>query len=246
MPRPRRPGRWSFSAATCSPAAGPWLDALLEAHPSLRWPRSLSRAEVRHWLARLDDRLQLVALLIYGSGLTLGECLTLRLRDLDPASARLRIADGRRRQRVTWIAFRAGRPLGRQIARVRRRHLEERRRGGGWVLVADPGDARPRKTRRLEWQFLFPAESPPLPAGVVDCRRGLPGHRGRVEARLREGARRAGLGGAVGAPSLRHAFSAHLLEDGVEPEHLRALLGLGRLRLPEKVLARIRSPLDAL
>ncbi len=223
-----------------------WLDGLLEAHPSRRWPRPLARVEVRSWLARLDEPERLVAMLIYGSGLTVGECLDLRLRDLDPKACRLQVGRCRSRRRVTVVAARAAGSLARQLARVQRRHLDACRRGAGWVAVEPVPVGGPRRSRRLEWQFLFPATPPPLSGplarGQLDCRL----HPVAVEAALADAARRAGLGSTVDSASLRHAFATHLLEDGVEPEQVRTLLGVAEGNVRPTIPGGLRSPLDAL
>jgi site-specific recombinase XerD len=59
-----------------------WLTGVPPAKQSVRLPTVLSRAEVGRVLARLDGRTRLVVLLLYGSGLRLLECFSLRVKDL--------------------------------------------------------------------------------------------------------------------------------------------------------------------
>ena len=79
----------------------PVLGAVVRARRPRRLPVVLSREEVRALLAQLDGTAWLVAALLYGSGLRLLECLTLRVKKLDFASRAIRVRDGKgRRDRV--------------------------------------------------------------------------------------------------------------------------------------------------
>lgn len=60
-----------------------------------RLPAVLSRGEVRALLGQLQGTSRLVALLLYGAGLRLMECLTLRLKDLDLERGEIRVRRGR-------------------------------------------------------------------------------------------------------------------------------------------------------
>ena len=69
-----------------------------------RLPAVLSRAEVNRVLAHLRRDTRLVALLLYGAGLRLMECLTLRLKDLDLSRGELRVRRGKGgKDRVTML-----------------------------------------------------------------------------------------------------------------------------------------------
>lgn len=64
---------------------GPITDAV-RARQSVRLPVVLTRDEVRSVPHRLDGTVWLIAALLYGSGLRLGECLELRVKDrISPA-----------------------------------------------------------------------------------------------------------------------------------------------------------------
>ncbi len=61
----------------------PWLDDVVRAKRQRRVPVVLSRHEVTAVLAALQGKYQLIAKLLYGSGLRLMECLRLRVMALD-------------------------------------------------------------------------------------------------------------------------------------------------------------------
>jgi len=60
-----------------------WLDDLERAKRPARLPVVLTQAEVRSVLAHLDGRHELMAKLLYGTGLRLMECVRLRVKDAD-------------------------------------------------------------------------------------------------------------------------------------------------------------------
>ncbi len=59
------------------------LEGVVRSKRSKRLPTVLSRDEVRSILSNLEDIPQLIAKLLYGSGLRLREALNLRIKDPD-------------------------------------------------------------------------------------------------------------------------------------------------------------------
>ena len=70
-----------------------WNDALCIGAPHL--PAVLSRAEVRSLLGHLPSTMGLVGLLLYGAGLRLMECSTVRVKDIDVAGGEIRVRRGK-------------------------------------------------------------------------------------------------------------------------------------------------------
>lgn len=61
----------------------PWLDGLVRAKSAKSLPTVLTRAEVQAVLAHLTGTRWLMVSLLYGAGLRLNECLSLRVKDVD-------------------------------------------------------------------------------------------------------------------------------------------------------------------
>src|SRR5258707_5752146 len=61
----------------------PWLENVERARRPTRLPVVLTRLEVKGLLSHLEQQNWLQASLLYGAGLRLGECLRLRVKDLD-------------------------------------------------------------------------------------------------------------------------------------------------------------------
>ncbi len=72
-----------------------WLDSLVRAKRPSRLPVVLSQDEVRAVLGQLDGIPRLAAGLLYGSGIRLFECLSLRVKDVEFGSKRIVIRDGK-------------------------------------------------------------------------------------------------------------------------------------------------------
>jgi integrase len=66
----------------------------------------LTRAEVRAVIGRLGGTERLVAILLYGSGLRLLECLRLRVKDVEFGSNRIVVRDAKgQRDRVAPLPY---------------------------------------------------------------------------------------------------------------------------------------------
>src|SRR5207253_26957 len=110
-----------------------------------RLPVVLSREEVRAVLAQLRGVARLVALLLYGSGLRLLECLSLRVKDVDFHRGEVRVRGGKGGvDRVVPLPLVVQGPLADHLARWRARHGRGVQGGGGRVPL--PG-ALGRKVR---------------------------------------------------------------------------------------------------
>ena len=97
-----------------------------------RVPTVLTLREVGRVLEQLDDVPRLVVLLMYGSGLRLMECLTLRLKDVD--LDRREIVAGGKGRRVP-IAAAAMRRLRRHMTARRQAAVRDRDAGVSWQMA---------------------------------------------------------------------------------------------------------------
>jgi len=73
----------------------PWLDDVQRAKKPQHLPVVFTREEVRALLAQLDGTLWLMAMLTYGAGLRLLECLRLRVKDVDFQYQQILIRDAK-------------------------------------------------------------------------------------------------------------------------------------------------------
>jgi integron integrase len=219
-----------------------------------RLPTVLTRDEVVKVVDELVGVYRLVALLLYGSGLRLMECLTLRVKDVDLARGEIRVRRGKGgRDRVTVLPAVILRALEAHLADVKRRHRRDLSRGAGRVEL--PGAlARkyPRAAASWAWQWIFPAKRQYQDRESGELRRHHL-HETAVQRAVDEAVRRSGIGKRASCHTFRHSFATHLLESGYDIRTVQELLGhrdVSTTMLYTHVLHRggfgVRSPADLL
>jgi site-specific recombinase XerD len=124
-------------------------------------PTVLSAAEAARVIAAVPDGSthRLMVELLYGCGLRLMECCTLRVRDLDFARAQIIVRQAKgMKDRVVMLPAALGGRLRLQVERVEQRWREDLEVNGGCVPLP-PAVAHkcPRAERELAWQFVFPS-----------------------------------------------------------------------------------------
>lgn len=110
-------------------------------------------------LGELDGVPHLIGLLLYGSGMRLLECLTLRIKDVDLERGEVWIRRGKgAKDRVTVLPCAARQPLAEHLERVRALHGRDLAEGGGAVELPDALRRKyPSAPRQWAWQWIFPA-----------------------------------------------------------------------------------------
>jgi integron integrase len=226
---------------------GVYLRARRPAH----LPAVLSRDEVRTLLGQLGRPFSLMAELMYGSGLRLGECIGLRIKDIDLGRGQIVVRRGKgAKDRVTVLPVSAEPRLRAQIEDVAALHRRDLGRGLGHVDLPDALHAKiPSASLDLGWHYLFPASGHCTdPATGRRVRHHV--HESAVQKAVKDAARRAGLRKRVTCHTLRHSFATHLLEAGTDIRTIQSLLGHKDLRttmIYTHVASRplgVTSPLD--
>jgi integron integrase len=108
----------------------PWLDQVQRAKKPQHLPVVFTREEVKALLAHLHGTTWLMAMLTYGSGLRLLECLRLRVKDVDFSYKQLLVRDAKgQKDRVTMLPNSLIDPIRTHLARVRQLHESDLREG---------------------------------------------------------------------------------------------------------------------
>lgn len=231
-----------------------WIADLVRAKQPRRIPVVLTRDEVRDVLGRMRGASQLVGRLLYGTGLRLVECLSLRVKDIDFGVNEIRVRGGKGdRDRVTMLPTSLAPALRLHLQTVRRLHDHEVGAGRGTVQLPGALAAKyPGAGREWGWQWVFPATKDYVhPATGEFFRHHL--HPTVIQRAFREAVRASGIPKPAHCHTLRHSFATHLLESGYDIRTVQELLGHRDLRttmIYTHVLNRgglgVRSPADTL
>lgn len=191
-----------------------------------RLPVVLSQDEVAALLGHMSGMHWLIASLLYGSGLRLAECLSLRVKDLDFARAIITVRDGKgAKDRAVMLPASLAEPLRHHLEAVLRIHRRDLAAGLGEAYMPGAlGRKYPGAAREFGWQFVFPATRPgPDPRTQAIRRHHI--HDSAVSKALKSARRAARIAKPVGAHTLRHSFATHLLERGVDIRTIQELMG---------------------
>lgn len=204
----------------------PWLDQIVHAKSPIRRPTVLTAIEARALLAQMSGPKWLMASLLYGAGLRLRECLTLRVKDVDFGYKQILVRDGKGgKDRVTVLPAPLIEPIQAHLFRVKALHERDLAEGYGDVELPDAIARKyPRAAYEWGWKFVFPSYK-----RSVDPRTGVIRRHHVYENYLirgvKDAARAAGINKHVSCHTLRHSFATHLLERGYDIRTVQEVLG---------------------
>lgn len=204
----------------------PWLDELVHAKRPRKLPVVLTRGEVQALLSCLRGTKWLMAVLLYGSGLRLLECLRLRVKDVVFERAEIAVREGKGgKERLTMLPGAAVEPLRQQLERVTALHAQDLAAGCGAVFLPDALARKyPNAALELAWQWVFPAAALSVDPRSGETRRHH-ADESVLQRAVRQAARDAGIARLVGPHSLRHSFATHLLAAGYDIRTIQELFG---------------------
>ena len=192
------------------------------AKPTRRLPTVLSHEETRAVLSHMSGTPRLMVELLYGCGLRLQECLSLRVKDIDFALNTITVRQGKGdKDRVTLLPSSAKERLHAQVQQVLALHRQDL--ADGYMPHALERKY-PSAARSPGWQFLFPSTRVgPDPRSGVIRRHHL--HTTALRKHIRAAVAKTDIRKPVKTHTFRHSFATRLLQNGYDIRTIQKLLG---------------------
>ena len=219
-----------------------------------RLPVVLSKDETARLLSAMSGVPQLVAKLLYGTGLRLMECLRLRVKDVDFELNEIRVRSGKGdTDRLVFLPETIKPSLQEHLERVRLIHQNDLKQGYGEVYLPGALERKyPNAKKDWVWQYVFPSIklSKDPRSGAIRRHHMDPS---TIDRAIKRAARLAGIEKRVSAHTLRHSFATHLLQTGTDIRTIQSLLGHKDIsttmiytHVLRQISPQIKSPLDML
>jgi len=204
----------------------PWIDDVVRARQPKRLPTVLSKEEVAALLVRLEGTVQLVVMLLYGTGMRILECLRLRVQDIDFDLGVITVRDGKgHKDRTTLLPTACRQRLHDHLAHVRELHQRDLADGFGHVhLPTALARKYPHAAADWRWQYVFPAGSRGTDPRTNTTRRHHL-HESVVRKAIYKARHETGISKKVGCHTFRHSFATHLLMNGYDIRTIQEILG---------------------
>ena len=219
-----------------------------------RIPVIFSHKEASRVIKNLEGIYQLIAQLMYGSGLRINECLRLRVKDIDFDMSMIIVRNGKgNKDRRTLLPESLVTALKEKIQYVNNLHTFDMANGHGAVYLPYAlAKKYPGAAEELGWQYLFPAGHVSVdPRSDVTRRHHIMDS--TVQRHVRQAIKKAGIVKQSGCHTFHHSFATQLLENGYDIGTIQELLGHSDVSTTEiytHVLKRggkgVISPVDAL
>jgi integron integrase len=188
-------------------------------------PVVVTRAEVAAVLSLMDGTAQVVAKVLYGSGLRIMEAVRLRGKDIDEMKQLTVQAGKGDKDRFTTFPATLTPLLQNHLAGVKTLHQQDLAQGHGAVYLPHAlAQKHPHAAKDWGWQYVFPARNLSIDLRSTLTRRPHVDP-SVINKAIKAAVRRAGLTKQISAHTFRHSFATHLLQRGTDIRTIEQLLG---------------------
>lgn len=230
------------------------LGELIRAKRPIRIPVVMTPEEVRAVLSVMNGEMQLMASLLYGTGLRLNECISLRVQDLDFKRSTVIVRDGKGgKDRGTLLPSSLQKPLQDHLARIKAIHEADLKAGWGKAQLPTSLEKKyPNAASEWIWQWVFPQKRRWRdPKAKTEGRFHMDAS--ILQRAVHEAIILAGITKQASCHTFRHSFATQLLENGYDIRTVQELLGHSDIRTTmvythvlNKGPGGVRSPLDSI
>ena len=215
-------------------------------------PVVLSRREIDIILGHLEYPFDTVLSLLYGCGLRLFECVSLRVQNVNFEDGILTVHGKGDKDRTVPLPQKLIPKLKTQLEVVSELHDKDLAAGYAGVFFAGSLEKKyPAAAKDFIWQWFFPQKGLTLIQGTREYRR-YHLHESQAREALKKAVRRAKLTKRVKSHTFRHSFATHLLQANYDIRTIQTMLGHADVRttmiythcVPSKTAKEAKSPMD--
>lgn len=196
------------------------------AQRKLHIPVVFSHNEATAVINGMKGSFYLMGMLMYGCGLRVHECLSLRVKDVDFELKQIIVREGKGgKERRTLLPEKLVPLLRQQIEKVKLLHKQDLRDGYGEVYMPHAlAKKYPSAAHETAWQFLFPSTTIGVDpqSGVM---RRHHAHARSIQRAVKKSLGEQGIQKLASCHTFRHSFATRLLEKGYDLRTIQELLG---------------------
>ena len=196
-----------------------------------RLPVVLNKDEVRSILSLMPPGYRLMASIIYGGGLRLDECLSLRIKDLDLDVPSVTVREGKgKKDRITLLPTALVPLLKDHILSVKIIYESGVKKDLPGVSIPESLNRKyPNASKEWGWFWLFPSKNITVNPYTGQLNR-FHLHPSGLQRAFKEAVRQSGITKRASVHTLRHSFATHLLEAGYDIRTIQELMGHSSLQ----------------
>jgi len=219
-----------------------------------RVPTVFSHQEAVSVIQMMLPPWNLMAKIMYGSGLRTGEVIRLRVKDIDFSQSMIVIRSGKGgKDRRTVLPDSLCNELEKQIQSVASLHERDLFEGYGEVFMPNALSKKFKNAvKTLAWQYLFPAKKLSFDPRSHSIRRHHV-HDRSLQKNVKNAIHKARITKHASCHTFRHSFATRLLEQGNDIRTVQKLLGHADVKTTEiythvlhKGVLGVKSPIDRL
>jgi len=227
------------------------LDQIKYANVNGNTSNILTKNEILSIFTKLEGTSKIILSLIYGSGITISECIRLRIQDISFKRSQIFIYSPKGKGRHSLLPKWLHPLLENHLSKVKHLHRLDLQKNHGYVRRISQKDvSKPELSKSWNQQWLFPAkELSKDPRSTTILRHHI--HHGTFSQKLSNAVKQSGISKIVNTKSFRSSFASHLIEQGYDIRTIQGLLGHVHLESTLKydpMLRRtgcnIKSPID--
>jgi len=230
-----------------------FIDSISRTKRIKHLPVVFSRNEAGDIIKNLDGVVKLIVSLLYGTGMRLGEVLSLRVKDIDFEMNHIIVRDGKgEKDRITVLPQKIIQDIKEHLRKVKNLHDKDLRVGLGKTKLPY---ALERKyinaDKEFGWQYVFPANG-----FVYDKEHKLKFryhiHESVIQKEVKKAIKIIGINKPGSPHTFRHSFATHLLDAGQDIRTVQELLGHKSVKTTMiythvlKTVMGVKSPLDSI